>query len=272
MPFVAPWLNVTPQTWLGAMESGSAAGTRQRAQAFAESEAADRLRLAYDSLASHERMQNEQVQSKVEQAQAAMALRESQMQSLQDYREQQIAQKQNELGLRQQLGESGLALRQQGLDQGAQRIQDLMAQNAERNRLSQENTDLRRSSIEATQARLSAAADRKLSPADDDMVKSINKDIEEERKLSLASNKKDDVRHHEGNIDYLTKMKQGILQKASAGASLMAPSAPGALGDQSVPFKEGQKIRNKKDGKIYVIVNGEPAPVEGETEKGTDEE
>lgn len=92
---VAPWLH--PPDFLGAMEAGSAAGTRQRAQAASESEAADRLRLAYDSLASHEKMQNETAQAKMAANEAAMDLRRSQMEGLQDYREKQAGFRQQAL-------------------------------------------------------------------------------------------------------------------------------------------------------------------------------
>lgn len=87
-----PWLNVTPQTFLGAMEAGTSAGLRERAQESSESEAADRLRLAYDSLAAHERMQNKTANAKLAQNQAAMDLRRQQMEGLQDYRNQRLGQ------------------------------------------------------------------------------------------------------------------------------------------------------------------------------------
>lgn len=37
------------------------------------------------------------------------------------------------------------------------------------------------------------------------------------------------------------------------------------------PFKEGQTIRNKKDGKMYVIKNGQPVPVDQSGAQGQDE-
>jgi len=101
MAALPPWLDITPQTFLGAMESGTRAGEAARAQDIASSEAADRLRLAYDSLASHERMQNQTAQARAAQAKAAMDLRAAQLQGLQDYR-------QSQLGLAQQRNEAVL--------------------------------------------------------------------------------------------------------------------------------------------------------------------
>ena len=97
---IVPWLH--PQNFLGAMEAGTAAGERARATDIAHSEAADRLRLAYDSLAAKEEMAGELAKSKQETANAAMQLRAQQAQGLQDYREGLLGAKDKELGIREQ--------------------------------------------------------------------------------------------------------------------------------------------------------------------------
>jgi hypothetical protein len=104
------WIN--PPNYLGAMEAGTAAGQRARAQDISTSEAADRLRLAYDSLAANERMQGQAAQAKLAQNAAAMELRQAQMEGLQDYREQQMDARAE--ALKQQADLASKALKQRG--------------------------------------------------------------------------------------------------------------------------------------------------------------
>jgi hypothetical protein len=104
MATIAPW--IIPPNFLGAMEAGTAAG----------------LRFAYDSLAAKEQQASQLAAQKHELARAAMELRGQQMQGLQDYREKQLEAKQNELGLRQQLGEANLGIAQQRADSAAERL------------------------------------------------------------------------------------------------------------------------------------------------------
>ena len=122
-----PWLNVSPSDFVRAAEAGASTGISAERQRASSEEAGNRLRLAYDTLASQERRQDEMAQAKMELAQsqmdqrerattAALALREAQMQGLQSYREQQIEAKQNELGLRGQLGAANLDLATQRLE------------------------------------------------------------------------------------------------------------------------------------------------------------
>ena len=131
---LAPWLNYTPQTFLGAMEAGTRSGLQARGQDISQSEAADRLRYAYDSLASSERQQNATAAAHMAQSQAAMELRKSQMEGLQDYREAMIGQ------------------RQQGLDSTFQRIQDLESYRQQREADRQTTEERLAKSAEAAQA------------------------------------------------------------------------------------------------------------------------
>lgn len=81
---VPPWL--VPPNFLGASEAGAQMGLGIRRQAEAETEAADRLRLAYDQLASQEQRANEQ-------ARATMALRAQQLSAMEAYHRDQLAQR-----------------------------------------------------------------------------------------------------------------------------------------------------------------------------------
>ena len=99
------------------MEAGTSAGLRERAQRSSEHEAADRLKLAYDSLASHERMQSEAAMRKLDSQEAAMELRKQQMEGLQDYRNRRAGQYDTEEARRQGASESLNDYRNQRLDQ-----------------------------------------------------------------------------------------------------------------------------------------------------------
>lgn len=83
-----PWLQ-TPN-FVGAGEAGLNAALQMRQQNSQRAEAGDRLQLAYDQLASEERRASMLAQNRQEMARAALELRASQAQALQDYREQNL--------------------------------------------------------------------------------------------------------------------------------------------------------------------------------------
>lgn len=89
MPTVAPWL--IPPDFIGAMRAGAQAGLEQRGQDIGASEAADRLKLAYDQLASEEQQRAKETQSRMDLAKASLALRGHQMDMLGQYRQGMIA-------------------------------------------------------------------------------------------------------------------------------------------------------------------------------------
>lgn len=100
---IPPWLNVQPSEFVRAAQMGAEAGLAARRQYASEQEAGDRLRLAYSQLASQERQANERaaaqqeiaaarMQMQMQQQDAAQALREQQMQSLDRYRQERLAQ------------------------------------------------------------------------------------------------------------------------------------------------------------------------------------
>ena len=106
---LAPWN--TPPNFLGAIEAGSQAGLAARREDVAQGQAADRLRLAYDQLASEEAQRNEAMQARMQAQTAANMLRSRNIDmltqwhqaqtdrqsaadaALKDYRTQNLAQK-----------------------------------------------------------------------------------------------------------------------------------------------------------------------------------
>jgi hypothetical protein len=92
---IVPWVKAPDYAQI--MQAGTTAGLSARRiameeeaaaarQAEAESSAADRLKLAYDQIASQERRASEAAMARREQAQAALKLRESQSRDLNAYR------------------------------------------------------------------------------------------------------------------------------------------------------------------------------------------
>lgn len=102
-----PWLNVSPSDFVRAAAEGAGVGIRAQSQRASEREAADRLRLAYDQLASQERRESERVAAEqqmqmnrlavqMQQADAAEQLRRDQLASLEGYRQQRLGQYETE--------------------------------------------------------------------------------------------------------------------------------------------------------------------------------
>lgn len=94
---IPPWLQ--PHDFIGAARSGASLGLQARGQDIENQQAADRLQLAYDQLASQERRESEAAKQKQNLAAATLALRGQQMDMLNEYR-------QNSLGLREQRGDA----------------------------------------------------------------------------------------------------------------------------------------------------------------------
>lgn len=105
MATIAPWLH--PLDFVGAARAGASAGLQAREQDIQQAQSADRLQLAYDTLASQEKRASQQALARQQLAQASLALRGQQMDMLNQYRQQ------------------GLGLREQGLGLQAQREADL---------------------------------------------------------------------------------------------------------------------------------------------------
>jgi len=82
------WNAITPEYFTSAMASGAKLGLSARSQDEEEQSAADRLKLAYDQLGAKEQMASELAQAKQAQAEAALALRAQQLDSLNEYRQQ----------------------------------------------------------------------------------------------------------------------------------------------------------------------------------------
>lgn len=108
---IPPWLDVRPEQFVRAAASGAEAGISAARSAAAESEAADRLRLAYATLESQERRADEAAQAKLQAAQAALDLRAQQMESLDAYRQGRLAQMGDIAAGRQDIASATLAER-----------------------------------------------------------------------------------------------------------------------------------------------------------------
>lgn len=115
MAQIAPWLY--PKNFVEAMNAGAQAGLAVRRATDEEQQAGDRLRLAYDQLASQEKRESEAARSKLELAHAAMALRARQADAMEAYHQNQIAARNEALKQQQQYQNSALALRQQAMDE-----------------------------------------------------------------------------------------------------------------------------------------------------------
>lgn len=83
---LGPWNDITPSFFTSAMEAGARAGLSQRSQDEEQQSAADRLKLAYDQLASKEREESEQRRIQLRQIDAANALKAQQAAQLAQYR------------------------------------------------------------------------------------------------------------------------------------------------------------------------------------------
>lgn len=72
-----PWLNIGPQTYLGAMDAGGRLGIGARAQDVKQEIAADRLSMAYDALASKEQMATDTLNNKLQLGQMQQEYKQS---------------------------------------------------------------------------------------------------------------------------------------------------------------------------------------------------
>lgn len=85
---IAPWLH--PINFVAAAQAGAASGLGIRRANQEATEAADRLQLAYEQLASNERRSNEATRERMAVAKASLALRGQQMDAVRAYHENQI--------------------------------------------------------------------------------------------------------------------------------------------------------------------------------------
>jgi hypothetical protein len=205
---IPPWLDITPETFLGAAKAGAQIGTQRRAQDLEAGQAADRLRLAYDSLASQERRASESEQMKLELAQNAQALRQSQLdavnlraqerlqqqqeqaQNLGAYREnllslrqgrgemldkhrsEMIGEQEKNRALREQLGTQDIAIKQAGLGLRQSQAVDALTP------LQKHDLGVKAKSLEAAQKIMSGA----MANGEDDKIASARKILEAAQK------------------------------------------------------------------------------------------
>lgn len=100
MSVIAPWLH--PLNFIDAARAGASLGLQAREQDIQQSQSADRLQLAYDTLASQEKRASQQALARQQLAQASLALRGQQMDMLNQYRQSMLGQREQGLGLQAQ--------------------------------------------------------------------------------------------------------------------------------------------------------------------------
>lgn len=106
----SPW--VQPTDVLAAMEGGSRAGQAQRSAQDQETEAAQRLRLSYDSLAQDQAVEKQKMAMQQNQALAAQALRAQQQNALMQFRDQEIKNQQDKQAQAVSASEAAMGLRE----------------------------------------------------------------------------------------------------------------------------------------------------------------
>ena len=123
------------------------------------------------------------------------------------------------------------------------------------------------------EARADAAAKQKLSPADQQKVDSMNRDMDVMRKALASPNVKDDqINRFTTDLGIVQSRIAETYRKAAAAAApqnRVAPPGsttatspiPAPAASRPSPFKEGALIRDKVTGKRFKVVNGKPVPL-----------
>lgn len=121
-----PWLNISPETFTGAMSAGGRLGVMALAQNVKEQQAADRLQLAYDQLAQKEQAAGEALQGKLRLGEMAIDARQKQLDIANQATQQRLAEQQaHNIGMedlakeRLTLGEKSLADREKTMAERA---------------------------------------------------------------------------------------------------------------------------------------------------------
>jgi hypothetical protein len=280
---IPPWLDITPETFLGAAKAGAQIGTQRRAQDLKAGAAADRLRLAYDSLASQERRASESEQMKLELAKNAQQLRQSQMDAVNLRAQERLQQQQEQGDQLAQFREQTLAFRQgrgEMLDQHrAQMAEEQDKNRALREEIANKNLDAKQAAMELRKRQISDALDLKKQQ----FAARIPKLSESQRKLMDADfselktiEKKRDEMNVRGHtlfhpISGNTPEYEDLSKKA---ADLRAKIAAYAPAPSNAPHPEGTILRHK-DGTRWIVKDGEPVPIDqaqAAPDDSTDEE
>ncbi len=257
---------------MGSLEAGAQLGTQLRGQDIAANEAKDRLSLAYAQLQSQEERAAEQAQAKLTLAHATLQARQEQQDLMAGYREQALKQQEERtqnlaaqsaanLAEKQKSGVEMMDLRERRLADLQDYRQGLETQRDKANAMREK--DLAFKEALATAPRLSETDKAELG-ADVADLKQLQKKIESTEPSGF-------LRRHLGlgNEDDIVAMKTDALklrQKIHSyqtktrdlGIPKSAPAA--ATAEAATPFKEGALIRNKKDGSLYRVKNGEAVP------------
>jgi hypothetical protein len=265
------WVN--PPNFLAAITAGTEAGSRFRAQDIEQRNAADRLALAYNQLALEEADRNEQAQRRMEMAEAANALRSRQLSMLENWHQNQAAAAQRRSDIMEQYRTGQLALGNRKLDQPtiAHHSGEVLRINPQTGQVEvmREAPSSKREPMASIPLDPNNPFGPKMTgPISDPRIQSAMQALQAPKAAPSAS-----------SVSPLQRLKSliGLGDDSGAGtvlsvspigamppdagpgitpATAAAPAAPGA------PFREGQVIRNKKDGKLYRVTNGQPVEME----------
>jgi hypothetical protein len=300
---VPPWLNVTPDSFVRSANEGASAGLgAARLRQAGDSDAA-RLALEAQSIAQradaadaqlseHERIAQMEAQTRKEIAQQNQ-LRETQQLAIEQ------AYKQAQLGLgKQRIDEQKAianakakeaAMTYQQEQGAAQYLRDNPGDvagallNFPKGR-SVVGTIGRSQSMDGVQMQdVDGHTFAKISPNRFELMKDKVdpvtviklKNLSDDRKQALADLKAagDDTEKMQAKLALQSIEKKQIelatgKSRKSGNTAVTPPGTRTATAPpQQSPFKEGQKIRNIKDGKEYIVKDGQPVPVEDQTDE-----
>ncbi len=249
---IAPW-TVAPD-FLGAMRAGTSAGLEMRQQNMQESQAADRLRLAYDQLASEEQQRAQESQNKLELAHASLALKGEQMDALNNYRQGLLQNQEQRMTDLASYREKEIAAKQAAAEMARRNIH--FGPNGEVLKYNPEDGSVQQI--------------RPPNPAKDNVTGEFPVDPANPFGSKVRGNLESLKKQYPDRFSGLSPTNSPAADLQPNGFSLLHPStwfggstpaaAPNPAAAQPAPFNEGQLIRNKSDGKLYKVVNGVPVP------------
>lgn len=240
---LGPWN--APPNFVGAMSAGASAGTALRGQDIAESEAGDRLTLAYQQLAAEERQRTEMAKQRMQAASAAMQLKQQQLSLLDQYRQGKLTVD----AARAKTAQDALALKSRpqihfGTQGEVLQMQPDGSVKELRPARKPADTATIREPVDPNQP-FGATVTRKVSAED------------AAARLKAAAPQPQAAPAPTGRSLFHPSTWFGTPAPSQGGISPAATPAP------ATPYAEGAIIRQKKSGKLFKVVNGVPVEVPG---------
>jgi hypothetical protein len=240
---LGPWN--APPNFIGAMSAGASAGLQARGQDIAQMEAGDRLTLAYQQLASEERQRTEMAKQRMQAAQWMMQYRQSQLSLLDQYRQQRLAQQGSEAAEKARIAQEAVDVRKQPklhFGTGGQVLQEMPDGTVK---------EVRPRDVVPGMATLRQPVDPN-NPFGATITTKLTPE-EAAAKLKSAPTVTAPMPGQKGFLNRVLDWATG----APATGTTPTP-VPGARPTPAAsPYKEGQKLRNKKTGKAFYVINGE---------------